>query len=250
MLREKIGCHRGCCWPCFWVVAPSSRLSQSIRSNFLHLSALDSEPGSELQFETHQSNRVPRMFLVSFRVSFLNLAQASCMFLIPLVSFVNLAPSSRLHRCSMNLVWIVNRFSMILESFGGPKFHDFGVVLGSKIDEKSVLGGLLGPRPILEVQKPSETFVLGGQVGAFLGLSRLLAASWSLKKRLEASPGGLEPLFFPSQVPNLSRTSFWIDFGPQNGPKIIKKSIKNPCPQEVGKEGLFRGLLHRKFKMI
>jgi hypothetical protein len=150
----------------------------------------------------------------------------------------------------MNLVWIVDRFSMILESFGGPKFHDFGVVLGSKIDEKSVLGGLLGPRPILEVQKPSETFVLGGQVGAFLGLSRLLAASWSLKKRLEASPGGLGPLFFPSQVPNLSRTSFWIDFGPQNGPKIIKKSIKNPCPQEVGKEGLFRGLLHRKFKMI
>ena len=100
-----------------------------------------------------------------------------------------------------------------------------GVVLGSKIDEKSVLGGLLGPRPILEVQKPSETFVLGGQVGAFLGLSRLLAASWSLKKRLEASPGGLEPLFFPSQVPNLSRTSFWIDFGPQNGPKIIKKNL-------------------------
>ena len=52
-------------------------MSQSIRSNFLHLSALDSEPGSELQFETHQSNRVPRMFLVSFRVSFLNLAQSS-----------------------------------------------------------------------------------------------------------------------------------------------------------------------------
>ena len=118
-------------------------MSQSIRSNFLHLSALDSEPGSELQFETHQSNRVPRMFLVSFRVSSLNLAQASCMFLIPLVSFVNLAPSSRLHRCSMNLVWIVNRFSMILESFGGPKFHDVGVLLGSKIDKKSVLGGLL-----------------------------------------------------------------------------------------------------------
>ena len=129
-------------------------------------------------------------------------------------------------------------------------FHDFGFFLGSKIDEKSVLGGLLGPKPILEVQKPSETFVLGGQVGPFLGLSRLLAASWSLKKRLEASRGGLEPLFFPSQVPSLSRTSFWIDFGPQNGPQIIEKSIKNPCPQEVGKEGLFRGLLHRKFKMI
>ena len=97
------------------------------------VSGLDSEPGSELQFETHQSNRVPRMFLVSFRVSFLNLAQASCMFLIPLVSFVNLALSSRMHRCSMKLVWIVDRFSMILESFEGPKFHDFGVVLGSKI---------------------------------------------------------------------------------------------------------------------
>ena len=162
----------------------------------------------------------------------MNLAQASCMFLIPLVSFVDLAPSSRLHRCSMNLVWIVNRFSMILESFGSPKFHDFGVVLGSKIDEKSVLGGLVGPRPILEVQKPSETFVLGGQVGDFLGLSRLLAASWSLKKRLEASPGGLEPLFFPSQVPSLFRTSFCIDFGPQNDSKIIQKSTKNPCPQE------------------
>ena len=133
MLRDKLGCHRGCCWPCFWVVAPSSRLSQSIRSNFLHLSALDSEPGSEFQFETHQSNRVPRMFLVSFRVSFLNLAQVSCMFLIPLVSFVNLALSSRLHRWSMKFVWIVNRFSMILESFGGPKFHDFRVVWGPKL---------------------------------------------------------------------------------------------------------------------
>ena len=221
MLREKIGCHRGCCWPCFWVVAPSSRLSQSIRSNFLHLSALDSEPGSELQFETHQSNRVPRMFLVSFRVSFLNLAQASCMFLIPLVSFVNLALSSRLHRCSMKLVWIVNRFSMILESFGGPKFHDFGVVLGSKIDEKSVLGGLLGPRPILEVQKPSETFVLGGQVGAFLGLSRLLAASWSLKKRLEASRGGLEPLFFRAKFQAYLGLHFGSILDPQAAPKSL-----------------------------
>ena len=130
---------------------------------------------------------------------------------------------------------------MNLESLQDSKFHDFGNVLGSKIDEKSVLGG---------VKKPLEAFVLEGQVGAFLGLSRLLAASSSLKRRLEAFRSGLETLFFPSQVPSLSRTSFWIDFGPQNGPKIIEKSIKNPCPQEVGKEGLFRGLLHRKFKMI
>ena len=90
----------------------------------------------------------------------------------------------------------------------------------------------MGPRPILEVQKPSAALVLGGQVGAVLGLSRLLAASWSLKRRLEASRGGLEPLFFPSQVPSLFRTSFCIDFGPQHDPKIIEKSTKNQCPQE------------------
>ena len=113
----------------------------------------------------------------------------------------------------MNSVWIFDQFSMIFSSFRGSKFDDFGVVLRSKIPEKSVLGGLLGPRPILEVQKPSAAFVLGGQVGAVLGLSRLLAASWSLKRRLEASRGGLEPLFFPSQVPSLFRTSFCIDFG-------------------------------------
>ena len=80
-----------------------------------------------------------------------------------------------------------------------------GNVLGLKIDEQSVLGGLLGPRPILEVQKPSEAVVLGGQVGAVLGLSRLLAASWSRKRRLEASRRGLEPLFF--------RAKFQTDFG-------------------------------------
>ena len=71
----------------------------------------------------------------------------------------------------------------------------------------------MGPRPILEVQKPSAALVLGGQVGAVLGLSRLLAASWSLKRRLEASRGGLEPLFFsePSSKPisNLILHRFW-----------------------------------------
>ena len=56
----------------------------------------------------------------------------------------------------------------------GFNFDDLGVVLRSKIDEKSVLGGLLGPGPILEVQKPSAALVLGGLVGAVLGLSRLL----------------------------------------------------------------------------
>ena len=118
---------------------------------------------------------------------------------------------------------------MILESLGSPKSNDFGIVLGSKIDEKSVLGGLLGPRPILEVQKPSETLVLGGQVGAFLGLSRLLAASWSLKKRLEASRGGLEPLSFPrpssKPISDLILDRFWTPKRPQNRQKINPKSM-------------------------
>ena len=151
-------------------------MSQSIRSNFLHLSALDSEPGSELQFETHQSNRVPRMFLVSFRVSFLNLAPASCMFLIPLVSVVNLAPNSRLHRCSMNLVWIVNRFSMILESFGGPEFHDFAVQTRLKIG----LGKPLGAKADFEGPK------------AF-GDIRFGRPSWGIFGPKSASCGVLEP---------------------------------------------------------
>ena len=112
----------------------------------------------------------------------------------------------------------------------------WGDVLGSKIDEKSVLGGLLGPRPILDVQKVSEAFVLGGQVGAFLGLSRFLATSWSLKKRLEASRGGLEPLFF--------RAKFQAYFGPHFA------SILTPaCPQnllKINQQSVPTGTLKRR----
>jgi|AACY02.13.fsa_nt_gi hypothetical protein len=100
----------------------------------------------------------------------------------------------------------------------------WGVALESKIDEKSVLGGLLGPRPILEVQKLPETLVLGGQVGAFLGLSGLLATSWSFKKRLEAFRGGLGHFF-------LFRSKFLaylgLHFGSILDPKTVPRSLKN-----------------------
>ena len=92
----------------FLVVAPSSHLSHlSIRSSFLHTSGLIFEPGSELQFGRHQSNRTPRMFLASFLASFSNLAHASCMFLsLFLVSLLNLAPSSRLRHVSIGLSFV------------------------------------------------------------------------------------------------------------------------------------------------
>ena len=121
----------------------------------------------------------------------------------------------------MNSVWIVDQFSMI--TFWGSKFDDFGIVLQSKIPEKSVLGGLLGPRPILEVQKPSAALVLGGQVGAVLGLSRLLAASWRLKRRLEASRGGLEPLFFRAKF----QAYFEPHFASISDPNMTPKSLNN-----------------------
>ena len=92
----------------FLVVAPSSHLSHlSIRSSFLHISGLIFEPGSELQFGRHQSNRAPRMFLASFFASFSNLFHASCMFLsLFLVSLLNLAPSSRLGHLSIGLSFV------------------------------------------------------------------------------------------------------------------------------------------------
>ena len=87
--------------------------------------------------------------------------------------------------------------------------------------------GLLGPRPILEVQNPSETLVLGGQVGAFLGLSRLLAASWSLKKRLEASRGGLEPFFFRAKFQAYLGPHFGSILDPKTAPKSTKINHKS-----------------------
>ena len=98
----------------------------------------------------------------------------------------------------------------------------------SKIHEKSVLGGLLGPRPILEVQKPSAALVLGGQVGAVLGLSRLLAASWSLKRRLEASRRGLELFFFRAKFQAYFEPHFASILNPnmtQSHLKIHQKSM-------------------------
>ena len=101
---------------------------------------------------------------------------------------------------------------MILGSFCGPKS------MKNQCWEAS-----WGQGRFWRSKKPSAALVLGGQVGAVLGLSRLLAASWSLKKRLEASRGGLEPLFF--------RAKFQADFEPHFtsilDPNMTPKSLKN-----------------------
>ena len=76
---------------------------------------------------------------------------------------------------------------------------------------------------------------------------------WSVLGRLDTSWGGpcvVWNPFFPISCPIPFRMPFYIDFGPQNDPKIIEKSMKNPCPHEVEKESLFPCLLQRNFKII
>ena len=144
------------------------------------------------------------MFLVSFRVSFLNLAQASCMFLIPLVSFVNLAPSSRLHRCSMNLVWIVNRFSILFIVF--YCFSSISSFCGT------VRGQHYAPLGTCRPRTPA-----GGGWLIFC-LSCRIQGGFS-------SPGTIRIEFYSSRATFLGLTtrnlwflSFWMCFGLSDGP--------------------------------
>ena len=97
------------------------------------------------------------------------------------------------------------------------------------IDFGSILGSLLGPS-WLQLRGPG--------------------ASWGVLTPLRAVFVWSGTLLFPISWPIPFRISFYIDFGSQNDPKIIEKSMKNPCPHEGEKEGLFPCLLHRIFKII
>ena len=139
--------------------------------------------------------------------------------------------------------WILNGFRSwfrndlepilrsILVSWGG-----LGGVLGLGgsqdrilIDFRSILRPLLGP--------------------SWLQL-RGLGASWRVLKPLGAVLVRSGTHFFPISLPVPFRISFFIDFGPQNDPKIIENSMKNPCPQEAEKESFFPCLLQQNFKII
>jgi len=86
--------------------------------------------------------------------------------------------------------------------------------INEKIDEKSMkfietsskieLGGVLGP--------------LGASWGAFLASLGVLGASWERLESVLERLGG---------VPVASRSAKGTPHGPQDGPKIIQKSIQN-----------------------
>ena len=126
-------------------------------------------------------------------------------------------------------------FSSIFVSFSFPWGGSWGVLgLGGSqarilIDFGSILGPLLGP--------------------SWLQL-RGLGASWGVLTPLGAVFVWSGTLLFPISWPIPFRISCHIDFGSQNDPKIIEKSMKNPCPHEAEKESLFPCLLQRTFKII
>ena len=139
----------------------------------------------------------------------------------------------------MNFEWISKSIS---QRFGIHFGFHFGILGGSwgvlglggsqagiLIDFGSILGPLLGP--------------------SWLQL-RGLGASWGVLKPLGAVFVWSRTLLFPISCPIPFRIAFYIDFGTQNDPKIIEKSMKNPCPQKAEKESLFPCLLQRNFKII
>ena len=139
----------------------------------------------------------------------------------------------------MNFEWISK---LISQRFGTHFGVHFGILGGSRgvlglggsqvrilIDLGSILGPLLGP--------------------TWLQL-RGLGASWGVLTPLGAVFVWSGTLLFPISWPIPFRISFYIDFGSQNDPKIVEKSMKNPCPHQAEKESLFPCLLQRTFKII
>ena len=116
------------------------------------------------------------------------------------------------------------------------------------------LGGGLGGPWVLEAPKLGFWIDFGSILGPLLGPSWLqlrgLGASWGVLTPLGAVFVWSGTLLFPISWPIPFRISFYIDFGSQNDPKIIEKSMKNPCPHEAEKESLFPCLLQRTFKII
>ena len=80
---------------------------------------------------------------------------------------------------------------------------------------------------------------MGGQVGPVLGLSRLLAASWSLKRRLEASRSGLEPFFFRAKFQAYFEAHFASILDPNMTPKSLKNQPKIHAHRNLEKKAYF-----------
>ena len=125
-------------------------------------------------------------------------------------------------------------------------FFDFGVIF---LPENTPVGilGLGGSQARILID-------FGSILGTLLGLSWLqlrgFGASWGVLTPLGAVFVWSGTLLFPIPWPIPFRISFYIDFGSQNDPKISEKSMKNPCPHEGEKEGLFPCLLQRILKRI
>ena len=124
--------------------------------------------------------------------------------------------------------------------------HIFGVKINRLVLDVGVIflpggtpGGVLG----LGGSQARILIDFGSILGPLLGPSWLqlrgLGASWGVLTPLGAVLVWSATLFFPISCPIPSRMPFYIDFGPQNDPKIIEKSMKNPCPQEAEKKAYF-----------
>ena len=143
----------------------------------------------------------------------------------------------------MNFEWISK---LISQRFGTYFEVNFGILGGSR----GGLGGVLGlggsqDRILIDFRS-----ILGPLLGPSWLQLRGLGASWRVLKPLGAVLVRSGTHFFPISLPVPFRISFFIDFGPQNDPKIIENSMKNPCPQEAEKESFFPCLLQHNFKII
>ena len=138
----------------------------------------------------------------------------------------------------------------ILNGFRSRFRNDLESILGSILESWGCLGGSW----VLEAPKLGFWSILDRFWDPSLGPSWLqlrgLGASWGVLTPLGAVFVWSGTLLFPISWPIPFRISFYIDFGSQNDPKIIEKSMKNPCPHEAEKESLFPCLLKRIFKII
>ena len=138
----------------------------------------------------------------------------------------------------------------ILNGFRSRFRNDLESILGSILESWAGSWGVLG----LGGSQARILIDFGSILGPLLGPSWLqlrgLGASWGVLTPLGAVLVWSGTLFFPISCPIPFRMAFYIDFGPQNDPKIIEKSMKNPCPQEAEKESFFPCLLQHNFKII
>ena len=124
------------------------------------------------------------------------------------------------------------RLGPILTSIWGPIWGQVGVKLGSSWGSKSDSS----LRPLFNTFLTPFRTPLGPQVGPKLeALGRL---------------GAILGPFISDGISNIFSNQFWIDFGRQDDPTIIQKSIKNPCPDQGPKKVSFQLLFHSILKRM